>query len=161
MSTLPSTLFVVSENSYEYNDEYYSTPDCSSGQEPGIPKGIFQTKAAADAELWKREVEAWRNGGVGSYVYEIREGELSGAKPGDAYYDRYAKSDAEVREKQRGFAEAVGIADASTVVFGYEFELPDGLTDEQVKKISLLFGGPHFFNVFETNVVDESDPFRK
>lgn len=135
--------FIVTETHYEYNDETYNSPDTEHGKEPGVPVAVFDTQDIAEADRWQREIDHWRdNTELSGYVYEIGEGEpWKGARD---YQDRLA----EYNEKKCTFAEITGV-DPLTVEFGYEFKMPSGLTDEQIRKVIELFKGPHFYNVFK------------
>lgn len=41
------TIYIVSERSFEYNDEIYHLPNDGSGQKSGVPQFAFSTKKAA------------------------------------------------------------------------------------------------------------------
>lgn len=141
--------FIVSENHFEYNDEYYSSPDAAAGQEPGVPVAIFDTAVEAESDRWTRELSAWRNTDVGGYVYEIREGrEYEIRESRDDTHGVYGNHNTKLRERKEEYAVIIGV-DPLTVEFGYDFELAENLTDEQLRKVVKLFGGPHFYNVFE------------
>lgn len=135
--------FIVTETHYEYNDETYNSPDAEHGKEPGVPVAVFTTKAEAEADRWRREIDHWRdNGELGGYVYEISQGEpWNGSSRYQAELDEY-------NERKRKFADIVGM-DPLNVEFGYEFEMPSGLSDVQIREVIELFEGPHFYNVFE------------
>lgn len=135
--------FIVTETHYEYNDETYNSPDAAHGKEPGVPVAVFNTKAEAEADRWQREIDHWRdNDELGGYVYAISNGEpWSGSRNYQAEMDAY-------NDKRRRFAEIAGI-DPLEVQFGYEFSMPTGLTDAQIREVIEMFEGPHFYNVFE------------
>lgn len=134
--------FIVTKTHYEYNDETYNSPNAKHGNEPGVPVAVFSTKDEAEADRWQREIDHWRdNDELGGYVYEIGEG-----KPWNGSRNYQAKMD-EYNEKRRRFAEIAGV-DPLTVEFGYEFSMPTGLTDSQIREIIEMFKGPHFYNVF-------------
>lgn len=135
--------FIVTETHYQYNDETYNSPDAEHGKEPGVPVAVFSTKEDAEADRWAREIEHWRdNDELGGYVYEISEGEpWSGSS-------RYQQELAAYNEKRQKFADITGV-DLDSVEFGYEFQMPSGLTDKQIREVIELFEGPHFYNVFE------------
>lgn len=140
--------FIVTETHYEYNDETYNSPDARRGEEPGTPVAVFDNAADAEDDRWKREIEAWRNmDELAGYVDEV-----SDEEPDDWYKNRdknrYDKMMTEYKEKVRKYAEITG-QDPLDVKFGYDFKLPDGLSDEQVRKVVEMFDGPHFYNVFK------------
>lgn len=135
--------FIVTETHYEYNDETYNSPDAEHGKEPGVPVAIFDNRNDAEKDRWSREIAKWRSMDyIAGYVYEFHEEEYN---PGDA---RYESRNAEIRERKVKYADIIGV-DPSTVEFGYEFSMPTGLTDAQIREVIEMFEGPHFYNVFE------------
>lgn len=136
--------YVLTQTHYEYNDETYNSPDAEKGKEPGTPVAIFDDPKTAEDERWKREIEEWIStyelpmyiDGFNVHMYS------NPSRPYELAYN------AEVTQRIQSYADIVGIH-YSEVKFGYDFKLPQNLSDEQVRKIIELFDGPVFYNVFK------------
>ncbi|MBS1722541.1 MAG: hypothetical protein JSS66_05980 [Armatimonadetes bacterium] len=146
-------LYIVTETHYEYNDETYESPDAKVGQEPGTPVSYWQDRKDADADAWNREIRQWQllSGSLASYldgfcnwVYFERDGSrYENDKHHSAEY-------AEFKELKTKLATLFGQS-VDDIKLDYEFELPNGLTTDQMKEVVLLLNDGHraFFNVFE------------
>lgn len=57
--------YAVMENGWEYNDEYYSRPDCGGGK----PLVVYPSQQEANQECGRLEREAFRNGTAQGRIY--------------------------------------------------------------------------------------------
>ena len=136
--------YIITQTHYEYNDETYVSPDAQKGKEPGTPVAIFDDSATAETERWRMEIERWRsNESVGMYTDAFDDSNVY-RNPTSQYQIAHNEK---VKMFKRKYADIVN-AQVDDVDFGYEFSLPEGLTDEQVRKIVELCDGPIFYNVF-------------
>jgi hypothetical protein len=59
------TAYAVLENTWEYNDEYYSQPEGGGGK----PTIVFLTRKEADDECLEQNRDAFRSGKAQQYIY--------------------------------------------------------------------------------------------
>lgn len=137
--------FIVTETHWEYDDERYHTADAFAGNEPGYPVAIFESSEDAEADRWQRELDKWNNlhGHIGGYIEAFTEDVDNDNRRN---YSEHCLQ--RIREFKENYATIMGV-DVDSVKFGYEFNLPENITDSQLRKIVELCDGPCFFNVFE------------
>lgn len=127
--------YVVVKVAESYDDERYSFEENGGGQ----PVHVFTNKAEADAVCARKQNAALAGCQIGAYTESwsdlTRDYNLGWNSPKKSY---------EEIVKELDFLNLPRDED-----YNYEFEIPNGLTQEQYDKINNVFKGLRFYRVVE------------
>ena len=123
--------YVVTETSFEYNDEVYHTGDHRDGV--GMPVKVFRSKAKAEAYVKEQSIKQIRGcngyGCLGCYGYGYEE----------------------ITNDPEAFVEFWKELTGEELDDGYhQLEVPDNITDEQAERLYGLLS-LKFFNLVEVS----------